>query len=171
MLIRAERMSDIDAVDVLLGRAFGSADHPKPPPEVGLVHRLRRSQAWIPQQALVAEIDDQLVGQCLCTRARVGDEPVLAMGPISVLPNLQGQGVGMALIHEAVDIANQMGESLIGLVGDYEYYGRFGFVAGTSKGILPPDPAWGQYFQVLALDAHVSLTGTFQYAEPFAQLS
>ena len=60
-------------------------------------------------------------------------------------------------------------ETIVGLLGEPGYYGRFGFVAATDVGITPPDPGWGRYFQVLVAGGRSS-TGTFRYAAPFDDL-
>lgn len=169
MLVRAETHADVEAIDDVLADAFLGPDETGPPVEVGLVHRLRDSAAWIPGQSLVADLDDGLVGHCLCTRGRLSGQPVLALGPIGVMRSHQGKGVGTSLMNSAIDIATDMGESLIGLVGDPRYYGRFGFVAGSSLGIGPPEPAWGGYFQVLVLRGSPT-PGVFHYPEPFMNL-
>lgn len=170
MLVRAETSGDVDAIDEVLADAFGGADDSGPPAEVGLVHRLRASDVWIPHLSLVADIDDAVVAHCLCTRGRLSGDPVLALGPIGVLSSHQGKGVGTSLMHSAIDVATGMGEALIGLVGDPKYYGRFGFVAGASVGVDPPEPAWGRYFQVLVLSDAAPTPGTFVYPEPFMSL-
>lgn len=169
MLIRAERSGDVGPIDDVLADAFGGPDDDGLPVEVSLVHRLRESDAWIPAQSLVADSDDLVVGHSLCTRGSLSGEPVLALGPIGVLRSHQGNGVGTSLMHSAIDIATDMGETLIGLVGDPRYYSRFGFVAGSSVGVHPVEPAWGQYFQVLVLGG-TSPLGVFEYPEPFMNL-
>ena len=58
-------------------------------------------------------------------------------------------------------------EPLIGLLGNPAYYGRFGFVRSTDHGIEPPDPAWGEFFQVLPLDTTTPPAGRFAYAAAF----
>ena len=51
------------------------------------------------------------------------------------------------------------------------FYRRFGFVAASKLGIAAPDPAWGSHFQARVLSSVPrSLTGTFRYASPFAEL-
>jgi predicted N-acetyltransferase YhbS len=61
-----------------------------------------------------------------------------------------------------------MGERLIVLLGSPSYYGRFGFEPSTLHGIAPPDPAWGDDFQVKLLSGPQSpIKGTFRYAPPF----
>ena len=60
-------------------------------------------------------------------------------------------------------------ETLVGLLGEPAYYGRFGFVAAAEYGIAAPDPAWGRHFQALALAGRPP-TGGFRYAAPFDEL-
>ena len=64
--------------------------------------------------------------------------------------------------------ANAAGERGIALLGDPEYYSRFGFVTSTSLGVQAPDPAWGGHFQLLPLAVWPGgVSGTFRYAKPF----
>lgn len=168
MLIRAERDADRSGIAALLAAAFAGPDgHPA---EVALVERLRESPAWIPDLSMVAEIDGELVGHCLCTRAVVDETPVLALGPIAVTPGRQGRGIGAAMMLETIDKATDMSERLIGLVGDPSYYRRFGFVAGAAVGIRPEVDAWRDHFQVLMLESRRPMPGVFAYAAPFRAL-
>lgn len=172
MLIRSERLDDISEISGLLADSFRRPDSPEDPiPEVGLVVSLRGSNAWIPQQSLVAVFEDEVLGYCLCTRAHVRDVPCLALGPIGVAPARQRQGVGTALMNQAIEIAIDMGEPLIGLLGDYRYYRRFGFVPSGELGIDPPEPSWGAYFQIKTLPAFEPVTGLFRYADAFRALA
>ena len=168
MLIRAERRDDVTHVTEVVDAAFGSEGGRSA--ESVLIERLRGGEAWIPQLALVAEVDERLVGQCLCTRAHVGDTGVLALGPISVAPERQRTGVGSALMRTSIDIAVELAAPLIGLLGDYEYYRRFGFVPSSSVGVTSPEPSWGAYFQVLVLDPRRAPQGVFRYPSPFMEM-
>ncbi|MET0974417.1 MAG: N-acetyltransferase [Leifsonia sp.] len=173
MLIRTLTPSDHLAVEHLLTVAFAKpvgdeAGEQATPIEVGLNTALLASDAYLAPFAIVAEIDGVLVGYCISTRGWVDDEPALGLGPIGVLPELQGRGIGSALVRETARIADQNGEGLIALLGEPDYYGRFGFVPSTSVGIAPPEPAWGDYFQALRLaDATDAHRGAFRYASPF----
>lgn len=173
MLVRSERPADVPAISQVLADAFRRPDSPRDPvPEVGLVVGLRSSsEAWIPQQSLVAVVEEELVGYCLGTRAHVGEVPCLALGPVGIAARWQRRGIGTALIHQAIEVATDMGEPLIGLLGDKVYYRRFGFVASREVGIEPPDPSWGDYFQVKTLPALVPVVGMFRYPEPFRTLT
>ena len=59
--------------------------------------------------------------------------------------------------------------AVVGLLGEPDYYRRFGFVAASELGVLSPDPALGAYFQARRLVEDAPL-GTFRYAEPFNHL-
>ncbi|HEX8203187.1 MAG TPA: GNAT family N-acetyltransferase, partial [Isosphaeraceae bacterium] len=95
--------------------------------------------------------------------------PALGVGPLGVLPEAQGRGIGTVLVHALLAVAEAAGEHLVALLGSPEYYRRMAFVASTELGIDPPDPAWGRHFQARSLASPVP-RGTFRYAEPFSRL-
>lgn len=173
MLIRREAAGDGPAVARVHGRAFPPPEGADQPVELGLLEQLRRSNAWLPKLSLVAVGTEGLLGHVVCTRAEVGPEhhPVLGLGPIGVLPEHQGRGVGSALMHAVLGAAEACDESLVGVLGEPGYYGRFGFVPATDHGVEPPDPGWGEYFQVRFLaPGPRHLRGSFRYAPPFGAL-
>jgi putative acetyltransferase len=172
MLVRRERPGDQRAIQRVHAAAFRrTADEPGAPPEVALVDNLRASSDWITKLSLVAVDSDGIVGHVLCTRARLAGQPVLGLAPIGVLPEHQGVGVGHALMHAVLGAADALDESLVGVLGEPGYYARFGFQAAIGRGIQPPNPAWGDYFQVRLLTAYEpALTGRFSYAGPFKML-
>jgi len=174
MQIRQERPDDVDAIRAVQAAAFRRPETPagELPMEAPLVDELRADvAAWIPELSLVAmDHDDRVVGHVVCSRGWVGEgrRPVLGLGPIGVLPDHQGDGIGSALVHAAIAKAEERLEPLIALLGSPAYYGRFGFVRSTDHGIDPPDPTWGDYFQVRPLADHdPTLTGTFRYPAAF----
>ncbi|WP_067896328.1 GNAT family N-acetyltransferase [Nocardia vaccinii] len=171
MLIRRERTGDIPAIDAVHRAAFARSEADTDPAEVDLVHRLRTDSGWMPTLSLVAEAGNRVVGHVCLTRAGVGPYPVLALGPIGVLPEHQRNGVGSALMHAALGAADALDEPLVGLLGSLEYYPRFGFQPGSCLGIVPDEPSWTSHFQVRLLTAYESgMTGEFRYPEPFHTL-
>ncbi len=176
VLVRRETASDVAAVRRVVAEAF--ARDPRTgspvrgePVEVRLLDHLRASDAWVPALSWVAVDGGAVVGHAVCTRAQVDSTPVVALGPIGVQPQRQRAGVGSALVHALLGVADALDAPLVALLGDPGYYGRFGFRPSTDLGVLPPEPAWGRHFQVRALSAHDGgVRGTFRYAQPFADL-
>lgn len=85
--IRLERAKDRDAAVEVERRTFASDE------EHGIVEALRDEDGSF---TLVAEEDGAVVGHVRCSRARAGDDDVVAFGPIGVLPERQGMGIGSA---------------------------------------------------------------------------
>ncbi|MER5867600.1 N-acetyltransferase [Kitasatospora sp. NPDC002040] len=168
MLIRRETPADTAAVRAVTVVAFARSETLEPM-EAALLDRLRAGPAWMPELSMVAiGADGAVIGHVVCSRARVDGEPVVGLGPISVLPAHQRRGVGLALVHAVIGGADALGEPLVALLGSPEYYGRYGFRPSTEYGIAAPDPTWGRFFQVRPLAAYrPSLRGDFVYPQAF----
>jgi putative acetyltransferase len=160
------------AVRRIHAEAFRSPDKPaEDPPEVGLVDDLIAAGDVVPALSLVAVREGELLGHVVCSKATVGEHAVVGLGPIAVLPEHQRQGVGDALMHAVLAAADALEIPLVGLVGSTEYYPRYGFVSAGKLGIEPPDPAWGDHFQVRTLAAYrPSIVGHFRYAPAFEEV-
>lgn len=174
MEIRRERSGDRAAVRAVHRAAFARAGyhHHDDVPEAILVDQLRGSPWWLAHLSLVAVSDTDVVGHVIASRAVIepGSAPALGLGPLGVAPGWQGRGVGSALMHAVIGAAEARGETLIGLLGEPDYYARFGFRSAATAGVQPPDPAWGSAFQVRVLSAPAP-TGMFRYAPLFDALS
>lgn len=175
--IRTELAGDIDEIASVVGAAFSLAEHSAPPTRIGgppgevdLLAWLRDDDGWLPDLSLVATSGDQIVGHVVATRAYVDGAPALGLGPLSVRPDHQRAGVGGRLVRELLDRAERAGDTLVALLGDPAYYGRFGFVPAQERGVESPDPAWGDYFQARALGTGEHPAGRFVYAAPFSRL-
>jgi putative acetyltransferase len=122
--------------------------------------------------SLVAEdATGTVVGHVVCTEGRLGGTPAVGLGPVGVLPDRQGNGVGGALMHAALGAADALGYTVVVLLGHLDYYPRFGFQAASTLGIVPTDPAWGDHFQARTLSTwSPELAGLFRYASPFDDL-
>ena len=94
---------------------------------------MRDHQDFIAELDYVAIDGDTIVGNIMYTRSRLvkdnGEEIiVLCFGPISVLPEYQGKGVGTQLIEHTKALAREQGYRAILIYGDPDYYKRVGFV-------------------------------------------
>jgi putative acetyltransferase len=168
VIVRRERPADHDAVRALHRAAFGRGPDDGDVVEARLLDELREDSGFLPHLSLVAEDGDGLVGHVIATRGWLepSGTPVLGLGPLSVVPAAQGRGVGTALVHALLAVAEACEERLVALLGAPAYYARFDFVRATALGIEPPDPAWGEHFQARQLTGP-RVTGRFRYAEPF----
>ncbi len=169
--IRQETLSDHAAVYTLVKEAFESAAHADGN-EADLVEALRRSEAFIPELSLVAEMETEagetIVGYILFTEAHVGGQTVLALAPLAVLPAFQRQGVGTALIREGHRIAGQLGYPYSVVLGSEQYYPRAGYQRAECYGIRPPFDVPADNFMAYALQGDAKpMDGVLEYAKEF----
>ena len=170
VLIRRETERDIDVIRAITTAAFAAGRPPgQTVPEARLVDELRTGPAWLPTLSLVAVTPaGEVIGHVLGTQGHVGQDPVLALGPLAVRPDRQRYGVGSALMHAILGAADALGEPLAALLGDPAYYRRFGFELGSVYQIIPPRPEWQPHFQVRVLTEYQPrLRGMFTYPKPF----
>jgi putative acetyltransferase len=126
MIIRNETNSDIEAISEVTIAAF--QDHPiSNHTEQFIINALRAANALT--ISLVAEIDGQVVGHIAFSPVTISDGSLNwhGIGPVSVLPEYQKQGIGKSLIHEGLSLLKVLGSQGCVLVGDPNYYKRFGF--------------------------------------------
>ena len=148
-----ERPADAAAREDLLDRVMGRERLFKPS------ERLRRGRRPAEGLALVARNDDGgLVGTVRLWHVKAGDAPALLLGPLAVDTDVQSEGVGSGLMRLAIARAGMIGHAGIILVGDPEYYERFGFSADRTSGLMMPAPVDRRRFLGLEL-APRSLVG------------
>lgn len=149
IIVRQETADDIRAIDVVNLSAFqGEA-------EAVLVTALRKSEDFIPELSLVAEIDHRIVGHILLSRAHL-DQPagqidVLALAPMAVVPSQSHRGIGSALVRAALTKAASLGWRAIVVVGHPEFYAKFGFEKASRGGIQCPLPVPEESVQAIEL--------------------
>lgn len=143
--IRPERTGDEPAIHRLTEAAFTGHPHSEGT-EPAIVDALRADGDLA--LSLVAETDGAIVGHVAYSRAILsGGEPGwFALGPISVLPERQGHGIGRALVETGTAYWREAGAEGVVLLGDPALYSRFGFARDTPLHITGP---LAGYFQVL----------------------
>ena len=131
--VREESPEDIRAIDVVHLSAFEGDD------EVGLVDSLRSSSGFISDLSLVAEFNDRIVGHILLTKVRLlkgkVSEDILALAPMAVVPSQSHRGIGSELTQAVVEKAKKLGYKGIVVVGQPEFYQRFGFETAAKWGL------------------------------------
>lgn len=121
-----------------------------------LLHAMRGHPSFIPELDVVAVHGGSIVGNAACVKSIIrtdgGEEcEVLGLGPVSVLPEYQGKGVGRQMIEYIRERAREMGFRAILLCGDPDYYSRLGFVSAESMGIRTADDMYAAPLQVFEL--------------------
>lgn len=158
--IRDETPQDWKAVYQVISSAFLKSA------EAELVQDLREAGDSV--ISLVAEEDGQIVGHVLLSKMDA-PFPALALAPISVIPTRQRRGIGTALIMSAVNRARRESWAAIFVLGDPNYYERFGFDREAAAGFTSPYA--GHHFMVLKLSPPLPATvGKLCHAPAFAAL-
>lgn len=136
MKIRPETPVDYDAIASLDAITMRKN-------EAELVKLIRTSDYYVPDLALVAEEDSQIVGHIVFSYVELEGATtrrVLALAPMAVLLERQRSGIGSALIEAGFKRSEAIGEPLVLVLGHASYYPRFGFEAARPYGIEPPWP-------------------------------
>ena len=126
MIIRNEKESDLERITEVTIAAF--TNHPiSHQTEHFIVEALRAANALT--VSLVAEIDGQIVGHIAFSPINISDGSTdwYGLGPVSVVPELQKQGIRSALILKGISMLKEIGGQGCTLVGDPNFYKRSGF--------------------------------------------
>ena len=167
MKIRRETERDIPAIKEVNRRAFDRED------EARLVDDLRRG--GYAKLSLVAEEGGRIVGHIMFSEALIrtgkGEVASLALGPVAVIPERQGHGIGSALVREGLDQCAKALYRSVFLLGIPDYYPRFGFSAKLAGNLSSAYS--GEAFMALELmpGALAGVTGAFEFAPPFEAVS
>ena len=161
--IRPEAATDGEAIARVTQAAFDASEYGNHGEHL-IVAALREAGALT--VSLVAEFEQEIVGHVAISPVSISDQSAnwYGLGPLSVAPDRQRQGVGAALTLAALEALRQTGGAGCVVLGDPDYYGRFGFVADAALTLdgVPP-----QYFQALRLsDARAA--GEVRYHPAFA---
>jgi putative acetyltransferase len=129
-IIRNETDADVNPITEVTISAFNTleiSDHT----EQFIIEALRSAKALT--LSLVAEIEGQVVGHIAFSPVTISDGTLewYGLGPVSVLPEYQGKGIGKAMIEEGLSRLKNRGAKGCCLVGHPQYYKKFGFVNVT----------------------------------------
>ena len=161
-VIRPERTGDEAAIHALTEAAF--RDMPfSDGDEPDLVDRLRQDGDLT--LSLVAEDGARIVGHVAFSPVTISDgaRDWFGLGPISVWPQLQVLGIGSFLMQRGLADMRERGARGIVLLGDPQYYSRFGFAHDPRLAYPGPPP---EYFQYLLMDGEMP-EGEVRYAPAF----
>lgn len=155
-VVRRERPEDWEASERVTREAFWN-HHGPGCDEHFLLNQLRKHEDFIADLDYVATIEGQVVGQITYTKGFVQSDngiqhTVICFGPLSVLPEYQGRGIGSKLVQHSLSRARALGYRAVLIYGDPEYYQRFGFVGAESFDIGTPGNYYADPLQALPLE-------------------
>lgn len=124
--LRAECESDIEAIDEIVRQAFLPRTHGRRA-EQFIIRGLRAAKAL--SISLVAVKESRPIGHVAFSPVQISDGSTnwFGLGPLSVSPEFQRQGVGQALVTRGLEILREKKAAGCVVLGDPRYYVRFGF--------------------------------------------
>ncbi|WP_394150795.1 GNAT family N-acetyltransferase [Vibrio maritimus] len=171
MLIRTEAPADILAIDRLLKSVFDTEA------EANLVMALRENSRLT--LSLVACSDEgEVIGHVLFSPVMLNGEDYAWQGlaPLAVSQSHQGQGIAKALVKEAFETLPDFGYPACVVLGDPNYYSKFGFSSASEEGLSCQWEVPEGAFQVKSLTADSIQTllsgksGVIEYSPEFLEL-
>lgn len=105
-----------------------------------LVHHMRGHEDFIPELDFVAELDGQIIGNIMYTKAKLTDEQgvkkdILTFGPVCIAPEHQRKGFGKALMEHSFQSAAELGYDVIVILGSPANYVGVGFKSGKKYNV------------------------------------
>jgi putative acetyltransferase len=163
-LIRPETTADHDAIGHVNSLAFGQDA------EARLVDALR--DGGYVRVSLVAEQAGQIVGHILFSDLPIitefGTISALALAPLAVLPEVQKQGIGSALVRRGLEVCKEQGHKIVVVLGHPQFYQRFGFSLKLTARLESPYSGRESFLALeLVAGALDRAKGRVQYAPPF----
>lgn len=129
--IRNEKKTDYNKVEEITRKSFynlyipGCAEH-------YLVHIMRNHKDFVPELDYIIEIDGNIIGNIMYTKAKLVDEDnnekeILTFGPFCILPEYQRLGYGKKLLNHSFEKAIALGYDVIVIFGNPNNYVSRGF--------------------------------------------
>ena len=139
IIIRTSTDSDLPAVSQIIQSAFPGRHGDE---IAELTRNLIKDPTAQPHLSLLAGLDDKPAGHILFTPVEITGKPRSAaiLAPLSVVPELQSQGIGGRLIREGLRMLAETGTELVFVLGHPGYYPRHGFIPAGTHGFDAPYP-------------------------------
>jgi len=139
LILRLERPDEIDDIGKVIQLAFANSPYGDQQEHL-IVHKLRQAGAL--SLSLIAIISNRIVGFAGTSPVGISDHSNdwYGLGPVAVLPDLCGKGIGSMLVEEILHRLQLSGAAGCVVLGDPDYYRRFGFSPDDSLSFADFDP-------------------------------
>lgn len=156
--IRNEQKSDYETVERITREAFynlyvpGCVEH-------YLVHVMREHQDFIPELDFVLELDGQVIGNIMYTKAQLvaqdgAEKEILTFGPVCIAPAYQRMGYGKMLIQHSFQKALELGYDVVVIFGSPSNYVSCGFKSCKKYNICVENGTYPAAMMVKELVSH-----------------
>jgi predicted N-acetyltransferase YhbS len=168
LIIRPEKPTDYPAIHRLVKVAFETAQVSNGQ-EQDFVDKLRASPNYIPELALVAEENGEIIGHIMLTKTYIanvrGPLEALLIAPLAVALEHRKRGIGSKLVWESFELAKKLGYTAVFVVGNPAYYSRFGFKSSVYFGVRHVPEIAPQYVMATELtsDGLLDVAGTVNF--------
>ena len=122
------------AIEALLDAAFGTDRHQR------TAYRLRTGSQPIADLSFAIIHNQEPIACIQCWSVQIDTTRLVLVGPVAVHPDRQNEGHGSRLMQSMLEAAGQVADPPMVMIGDAEYYGRFGFSADATAGWQMPGP-------------------------------
>ena len=122
------------AIEALLDAAFGTDRHQR------TAYRLRTGSQPIADLSFAIIHNQEPIACIQCWSVQIDTTRLVLVGPVAVHPDRQNEGHGSRLMQSMLEAAGQIGDPPMVMIGDAEYYGRFGFSAADTSEWQMPGP-------------------------------
>ena len=168
--IRPENKNDYKIISMVNDMAFGQET------EGILIEKLRKNRNFIKELSLVACMGNEIIGHILFFPIQIKSEgesfESLALAPMSVIPELQGLGIGSQLVEKGIAKAKKLGHQSIIVLGHEKYYPKFGFKPASEFNITAPFEVSDNVFMAKEIQPNslADVSGCVEYPKEFKVL-
>ncbi|SKC42733.1 GNAT family N-acetyltransferase [Maledivibacter halophilus] len=172
-LIRKEKSQDYPKVREVIKSAFSREGKDLVFNEWVLVEKIRESEYYINDLSLVAEAEGEILGHIMFTPMKIEGDSIpfdsLALAPVAVHKDFQKRGIGKHLVRAGIENAKNLGFKSIIVMGDPEYYTKFGFEKASKWKIGTTNDFNDNCLFALELveKGLVGVSGIIEYCPPF----
>lgn len=167
--IRNEMPTDYKKVEVITRKAFYNLYRPGCD-EHYLVHKMRTHEDFIPALDFVIEMDGEIIGNIMYTKAKLTNETgkekeILTFGPVSILPEYQRKGYGKRLLNHSFKKAVELGYDTIVIFGSPSNYVTSGFKSCKKFNVCIEGEKYPAAMMVKALKENPLEEGLWMYSD------
>lgn len=133
--IREATESDLKAIKAMLKSVFYREGQDELFNEWEFAEKVISDKGFVRELCQIAVLEDKVIGYILLSRAQIGNNLGLSLGPLAIAPEYQRRGIGKQLVRKGLEQAKSLGYKCVLLTGG-DYYLQFGFEPALQHNII-----------------------------------